>query len=142
MPPSRTPLIFPELPREQPVVRRGDRAIRCRGSARNRSCDRASKAAGLGRRGSTSIARSRVRLADGDDRCRRPRYHPPTTAGVRRGAASPMRHLSPRSVPLPMPLTRGAHSHKSAHVRALAASGSERDSLCVPHALLCLVVFL
>ena len=139
MPPSRTPLIFPELPREQPVVRRGDRAIRCRGSARNRSCDQASKAAGLGRRGSTSIAGSRVRLADGDDRCRR-RYHPPATAGVRRGVASPMRHLSPRSVPLSMPLTRGAHSHKSARVRALATSGSERDSL--PHALFCLVVFL
>jgi len=58
--------------------------------------------------------------------------------GVRRGgAASPTRHLSPRlpplSVPLPMPLARGAHSHKSARVRAPAASSSERGARRVSH---------
>lgn len=120
MPTSRTPLIFPELPRKQPVVRRGGR-----GSARNPCPGR--------RRGSTPIAAgSRA----SDDRCRRPRYHPPAIAGVRRGgAASPTRHLSPRLLPLSVPTpTRGALSHKSARVRALAASESERDSQRALHA--------
>lgn len=101
MPPSRTPLISPELP----AVRRGARAIRGRGSAR----------------GSTpTAAGSRAWL-------RRPRDHPPsamTDGGWGEGAASPTRHLSPRllSVPLPMPLARGPHAHKNARVWALAAS--------------------
>lgn len=57
MPPSGTPLIFVEVP-QQPVVRRGDRAVRCRGSVSGivlPAC-RPRKTAGLGRHGSMPIA--------------------------------------------------------------------------------------
>lgn len=120
MPRSRMPLIFPELPRELPVVRRGGRAVRCRESARNRPRGFPSRATDLGRRGSTPIAtKSRARLAGGDDHCRRPRYHPPAIAGMRRGIVPPTRYLSPRLLPLPMPSMRSPHSHKKARVKAL-----------------------
>jgi len=146
MPPSRTPLIFPELPRELPVVRRGGRAVRCRGSARSRPRGFPLRATDLGRRVSTPIAtKSHARLAGGDDHCRRPRYHPPATAGMRRGIAPPTRYLSPRllplSVPLPMPSMRDAHSHKRARVKALLRANAVFSCTHIRRSL-CVVVFL
>lgn len=114
MPPSRTPLIFPELP-PQPVVRRDDRC-----------CPRDSRSttAGADRRRSRQINADRdwqrvVRVTRGR---RRPLASIAVSSsgdrrpGMRRGVAPPAWHLSPRLLPLSVPLTRGAHSHKS-HLR-------------------------
>jgi len=139
MPASRTSLIFAELPeRVQPVVRRGDRGRRRRRRRRG-TPRRGTPWSALAPRDSTPIAaESHAGLAGGDDRCRRSRYHP--TASAKEGGrgvapAAVTEHLSPRlsarlSVPLlPMPRTRGPHSHKRSARGALVTSEeSESES--------------
>lgn len=97
------------------VLDRGDNDRRCRSSRLNADRDGVARVTrGRRRRPLTSIA---VSSSSGD---RRP--------GMRRGVAPPTRHLSPRLLPLSVPLTRGAHSHKS-HFR------DRTRFLTAPHAL-------